>query len=90
MRISQASASASPAPAAGIVAALLDHAPQCRGQPVRQRVARLRPVERNERDTVPDFAQQLAGSGIDLDSIFRHSNGSFRANHCVSMMRIIS
>jgi hypothetical protein len=33
-------------------------------------------VERDERDAVPDFAQELAGSGIDLGPIFRHSNRS--------------
>ncbi len=40
-----------------IIAALLDHAPQRRGQAVRQRVTRLGTVERDKRDAIADFAQ---------------------------------
>ncbi len=41
-----------------------------------ERVARFGTVERNERDAVPDFAQQLAGSGVDFDPTFCHFNHS--------------
>ena len=41
----------------GIVAALLDHPPQRGREVIRERIARLGAVERDERDAVPDFAQ---------------------------------
>ena len=43
---------------------------------IRERVARLRAVERDQRDAVADFAQQLAGSGVDFDPTFCHLNHS--------------
>ncbi len=51
----------------GIVAAALDHPPQRRAEIVRQRIARLRAVQRDDRDAVADHAEQLIGAGVDGD-----------------------
>src|SRR5258708_1558180 len=59
-----------------VLAALLDHPPQGRRQMVGERVTRLGAVERDDRDAVADFTQQLAGSGVDFDPIVCHFNRS--------------
>jgi hypothetical protein len=51
---------------AGVSAAL--HPPQGGREMIRERLARLRVVEHDQRDTVVDFAQQLASSGDDFRS----------------------
>ena len=37
---------------------------------IRERVARLGAIERDQRDAIADFAQQLTGSGVDFDPTF--------------------
>jgi hypothetical protein len=41
-----------------------------------ERFARFGAVKRDQGDGVADFAQQLAGSGVDFDPTFRHLNHS--------------
>src|SRR5207248_2758200 len=51
----------------GVVrAALGNHAPKCRRQLRRQRIARLGPVQREGGDAMPYRAQELLRAGIDL------------------------
>ena len=51
----------------GILAAGLDHGAQRRRQIVRQRVADLGAVQRDDGDAVADRAQQFVGAGVDGD-----------------------
>ena len=51
----------------GVLAAGPDHGAQRRREMVGQRIARLRPVQRDDRDAVPDHAEKFIGAGIDGD-----------------------
>jgi len=51
---------------------LLDHAPEGGREVIGERIARLGAVERDDGNAVSYLAQQLAGSGVDLDPIVCH------------------
>ena len=50
-----------------ILAASFDHGAQRRGKVVGERVAGIRPVQRDDGDAVADRAQEFVGAGVDGD-----------------------